>query len=271
VSFRQLALEGRMEYVTINPVIAWKINDHLSLGAGPMLNYGKTTLSQGLLPPGGPPGNKLEFDGDDFNVGYNVGLHWQITDRHAFGIVYRGASEMNFEGTSEANYPTTFSQGASAEFQFPQIITVGYSFRPTPRWNLEFNLDWTDWDSLDTVTFRQEVTGDVPRPFNWESSFMYMFGASYLFDGNWTVSGGYIYSENSVPDEWFNPGIPDSDRHVFSAGVSKRFDRLQLAAAFQYGYGPARTIANTTPPGLLANGEYEFHSYSAVLSAGYRF
>ena len=70
-----------------------------------------------------------------------------------------------------------------------------------------------------------------------------MAGASYLFDGNWTVSAGYIFSENSVPDQWFNPGIPDSDRHVFSAGVSKAFDRLSLAGAFQYGYGPSRTIA----------------------------
>ena len=100
---------------------------------------------------------------------------------------------------------------------------------------------------------------------------MYMAGGSYHFDGNWTVSAGYIFSENSVPDEWFNPGIPDSDRHVFSVGATKAFDRLSLAAAFQYGYGPGRKIANTTIPGALANGEYEFESVALVLAAGYRF
>jgi long-chain fatty acid transport protein len=272
VNFRQLALKGEMDYVTFNPVIAWKINDRISLGAGPMFNYGNTTLSQGITPPGvGPAGNRIEFQGDDWNVGFNAGVRWQINDQHAVGIVYRAENEMNFEGTTTASLGPVPSQDASAKFKFPQIITVGYSFRPTPHWNLEVNLDWTDWNSLNTVNFNQAVTGTVARPFNWQSSFLYEFGVSYLFTGNWTVSGGYIYSENSVPSEWFNPAIPDSDRHVFSAGVSKRFDRLNLAAAFQYAYGPTRTIRNTTIPGVLANGDYEFNSFSLSLSAGYRF
>lgn len=272
VGFRQLALKGEMEYITFNPVIAWKICDQLSIGAGPMLNYANTTLSQGLLPAGaGAPGNSVEFKGDDFNVGFNVGVHWQVTEKHAFGVVYRSANEMNFSGTTTANYPSNFSQDANAKFKFPQIITAGYSFRPTPRWNLEFNLDWTDWDSLNTVTFNQAVTGPEARPFNWRSSFMYMFGASYRFDGDWTVSGGYIYSENSVPSQWFNPAIPDSNRHVFSVGVSKQFERLNLAAAFQYAYGPDRMISNSTIPGVLANGTYQFNSASLILSGGYRF
>ena len=63
---------------------------------------------------------------------------------------------------------------------------------------------------------------------------MYMLGASYLFDGGWTVSGGYIFSENSVPEEWFNPGIPDSDRHVFSLGVMAY---EMLMARLPYGGG----------------------------------
>lgn len=272
VGFRQLALKGQLDYITFNPVIAWKICDQLSLGAGPMLNYATTTLSQGLLPAGvGPSGNSVEFNGDDFNVGFNVGLRWQVSEQHAFGVVYRAENEMNFSGTSKANYPASFTQDSSAKFKFPQIVTIGYSYRPTPRWNLEFNLDWTDWDSLNTVNFNQAVTGTVSRPFNWRSSFMYMFGASYRFDGDWTVSGGYLYSENSVPGEWYNPAIPDSDRHVFSAGVSKRFDRLNLAAALQYSYGPGRTISNSTIPGALANGRYEFNSLSLVLSGGYQF
>jgi len=272
VGFRQLALEGSMKYLTVNPVVAWKITEQISVAAGPMVNYAETTLSQGVLPPGvGTPGNRLEFEGDDVNVGYNVGVRWQINDQHAVGVVYRGETDMDFEGTSTISYPTQFSQGASARFTFPQIVTVGYSFRPTPRWNLEFNLDWTDWNSLNTVEFKQEITGTVPRPFNWKSSFMYMFGVSYLFDGNWTVSGGYIFSENSVPDEWFHPAIPDSDRHVFSLGVSKQYDRLSLAAAFQYAYGPTRTIRNSTLPARIAKGDYEFTSWSIAASAGYRF
>lgn len=272
VSFRQLTIEGKMTYLTANPVVAWKINEQLSVAGGVMLNYADTTLTQGLTPAGvGPAGNRLKFEGDGFSVGFNAGVFWKLSDQHVFGAAYRSQNEVNFDGTSEANFPVNFSQNANARFQFPDIVTVGYSYRPTPRWNFEVNVDWTNWDELNTVNFEQEITPDVARPFNWQASFAYAFGVSYLFDGDWTVSGGYIFSENSVPDADFNPGIPDSDRHVFSVGVSKRFDELSLAAALQYGYGPTRTINNTTPPGALANGSYEFDSLSLSLSAGYRF
>ncbi|HAV62663.1 MAG TPA: hypothetical protein DCY13_09885 [Verrucomicrobiales bacterium] len=272
VPFRQLSIEGRMTYLTANPVVAWKITDRLSIGGGVMVNYGDTTLTQGLTPAGfGPPGNRLRFEGDGFGVGFNAGIHWRVNDQHALGVAYRSQNRIDFSGTSDVNFPAAFSQDASAEFQFPDIVTVGYSFRPTPRWNLEVNVDWTNWDQLNTVTFEQSVTGNVARPFNWRSSFIYMVGASYLFDGNWTVSGGYIFSENSIPDESFNPGIPDSDRHVFSVGVNKRFDRITLGAAFQYGYGPERTINRPPGPGAPANGRYEFESFALSLSGGYRF
>lgn len=271
VQFRQLSIEGDLKYLTANPVVAWQINEQLSLGAGVMFNYGDATLRRGLLPPGAAtPGTQVEFDGDDTGIGFNVGLRWQLNERHAFGVAYRAENQLDFEGSSTANFPTTTTRGASAEFQFPQIITVGYSFRPTSRWNLEVNVDWTDWESLNTVEFQFDDGSTVADPYNWESSFMIMAGASYTFGANWTVSGGYTFSENSVPDEWFKPGIPDSDRHIFNVGVSKLYDHLVLAAALQYAYGPGRTV-NNSGAGALANGEYEYHSLSLSVSAGYRF
>ncbi len=272
VQFRQLTIEGDLKYLTANPVVAWKINDQLSLGAGLMFNYGDATLTRGLLPPGAiVPGTQVEFEGDDTGVGFNVGLRWELSERHAFGVAYRAENKLNFEGSSTANFPTTATRGASAEFQFPQIVTVGYSFRPAPRWNLEVNVDWTDWDSLNTVEFKfDDGSPTVADPYNWESSFMIMTGASYAFGANWTVSGGYTFSENSVPDEWFKPGIPDSDRHIFNVGISKVFDRLTLAAALQYAYGPSRTV-NNAGPAALANGEYEYQSWALSVSGGYRF
>ena len=144
------------------------------------------------------------------------------------------------------------------------------SFRPTPRWNLEVNVDWTDWNSLNTVEFKFEDGSTVADPYNWESSFMLMAGASYAFGANWTVSGGYTFSENSVPEEWFKPGIPDSDRHIFNLGIRKLFDRLSLAAALQYAHGPSRTVSNAGVASL-ANGTYEYQSWALSISSGYRF
>jgi len=272
--FRQLALNGEITYGTINPVAAWKINENVSIGGGVMVNYGDTTLSRGLTPAGFPPaGNNLDFHGDGWSVGFNLGIRWEITEQHSVGATYRSASKMNFSGTSVYS-PLVLPTGpSSAEFQFPQNVTVGYSFRPTPKWNLEINIDWTDWSSLNTVVLDQTSPApDVSLPFNWQSSWMFQFGGTRYLDNDWSVSAGYIFSQNSVPEGSFNPAIPDSDRHVFSVGVGKKFDRLSLDAAFQYGYGPARSVANGVSVGnSAANGDYVFNSFGLALSAGYRF
>ena len=50
--FRALAKEGRISYVTLNPVIAWKVLPSLSIAAGPTVNYSEAKLTRGFAPPG---------------------------------------------------------------------------------------------------------------------------------------------------------------------------------------------------------------------------
>jgi len=51
---------------------------------------------------------------------------------------------MNYSGdatfTSPVLVPAHQSFVANAKFDFPQNIVLGYSFRPSPNWNFEFNL-----------------------------------------------------------------------------------------------------------------------------------
>jgi len=53
-------------------------------------------------------------------------------------------------------FPTSFpTLGAKGTLKFPQYAVLGYSFRPTPEWNIEADIDWTDWDSLNDVTLKR--------------------------------------------------------------------------------------------------------------------
>lgn len=276
-AFRTLARKGKITYLTINPVLAWKINDTLSIAAGPTVNYGKAMLSRGVL----APGDVFRFDGDGVAYGFNAGLMWHPHPMHQFGVVYRSRTTVDFDGhtrvhTDPFTVPTPLGpfvvpgidqqDDAEARFRFPQIITAGYSFRPAPDWNFEADVDWTDWDNLNTVTLRQH-SGDIALPFNWESSFIYSFGATKWFAQKWSVSLGYIYSENSVPNESFNPIVPDSNRHIWSAGVGYHGEHFNCDLAYQYAWGPERTIAN----GTLADGKYEFQSHALALTVGWNF
>ena len=276
-AFRSLALRGGLQYVTLNPVLAWKITDTLSVAAGPTFNYGDVDLERGVI----APGDDFKFKGDGFAYGFNTGIMWDPHKMHHFGLTYRSATSLDFDGhtTVETNpftvptpggplrIPGTYSREPSnARIRFPQVITLGYSFRPAQDWNFEFDVDWTDWHSLKTVTL-EENSGNIPIPFNWQSSFLYEFGVTKSFSHGFHVSVGYVYSQVSVPNDSFSPSIPDSNRNIFSIGCGQNVGRLSWALAYQYTYGPTRTISQ----GTLADGTYAFDSNAITLSLGYHF
>lgn len=267
--FRTTARKGEITYLTLNPAAAWEFYPGLSIGGGLTLNDGEARLDQGLA----VPGDEFHFEGDDQDIGFNLGLRWQPHPKHVFGLNYRSETRMQFEGTSRATllFPgfAQLSGQARAGMTFPQFVALGWSFRPTPDWNLEFNIDWTDWDRLDVVNLEQAALPDTGLPFNWQSSFFYEWGVTRYLPNGWRVSGGYIFSENSVPDASFSPLVPDSDRHIFSAGVGRTYDRWNWDAGYQFAYGPKRTIQQPAPG--VANGDYLFTSHAFALSIGYRF
>ncbi len=127
------ATEGRrgdMAYLTLEPVLSWQICRTLSLGAGPTFNYSEATLARQLSPTA-----EFKFKGSDFAVGATVGLLWKPHEKHAFGITYRSPTTMNYDGTTSLMGFSAPSQ--ASDFRFPQSITAGWSFRPTPvgTWN----------------------------------------------------------------------------------------------------------------------------------------
>jgi long-chain fatty acid transport protein len=271
--FRQTSIEGSMTYLTLNPVVAWKPLSTLSIAAGPTLNYGDTELRSGLYPFSKFNGTDMtRFRGDDTAAGFNAGVLWQPLEQHSFGLTYRSATSMNFSGDVSTSIPAigySTRTDASAKIDFPQQVVLGYSFRPTPKWNLEFDVDWTDWDSLNTVDLKSATGATLKElPFNYQSSFMYEWGVTRYFENGYSLSGGYMFSENSVPDQWFSPGIPDSDRHIFSIGVGKQYKRIRWDAAYQFAYGPSRDVSSTTPG---VSGSYTFLSNALALSVGINF
>src|SRR5439155_11457296 len=71
--FRTIALQARLIYVTLNPVIAYKPFETLSLSLGPTFNYSKVKLRQGIGVPssvGGVANDEFRYEGGDWDVGY---------------------------------------------------------------------------------------------------------------------------------------------------------------------------------------------------------
>ncbi len=272
--FRSLAIESRLQYLTVNPVVAWKITPQLSLAGGLTVNYSKLQLRRGLA----AAGDMLNFEGSDYDLGFNAGLLWQPHPQWSFGANYRSATTMEFRGATRYD-PGVIIPAAqtAARAHFPQIISAGISWRPTPKWNLEADVDWSDWRPVRTVTLAgtRNIFGfDLPLQLDWHDSLFYEFGITRYFEHGWFASAGYFYCTETATDKNFTPAIPDTALHVGSLGIGHKGERWRWALAGQLISGPVRTISNGQPnpfTGESANGKYQLFIPTVSLSLGCHF
>jgi long-chain fatty acid transport protein len=266
--FRTLAENGKVLYATINPVIAWRVHPTLSIGIGPTINYSEATLQHGI---GLIPGDSFKFTGSGVAFGFNAGVRWQPAKQWAFGASYHSETTVEYQGQSATSPSPPFPASTSTHgsLVYPQFVIAGVSFRPTENWNLEFDIDWTDWDSVKQVVFKGTAFGDIPFAFNYRSSFMYEFGVTRQLGKGYFVSVGYFFSENSSPDKNFNPIVPDSDLHLGSLGFGHRGKRWDWAAAYHFGYNEERVVSGSQPG--LADGKYSTLNHGFNLSMTLKF
>ncbi|HEV7927003.1 MAG TPA: outer membrane protein transport protein [Verrucomicrobiae bacterium] len=264
---------AQLTYLTGAAMVSWQIMPTLSIAAGPTFNYSEADLKE-FVPVAPGFGFVNHFRGHATDAGYTAGLLFQAAEHHFFGLTYRSATEMNYNGHATVPaFPFQANTGASADFHFPYTLVFGYSFRPSDKWNFESDINWTDWSHLKTVPL--EPSPPLPAAdtlaFNWKPSWMLDFGVTRYLGDDWRISGGYMYSENSVPDGNFNPLIPDSDRHIFSLGVGKKFGKFSWDAAYQLAWGPSRSVGSDATAFGLPDGKYAFLSHALTINVGYHF
>ena len=271
--FRTLATRNEITYITAAPTVAWQATDSLSLAASLQINYAKATLRQGLTPSAFlPPGftDEFRFEGDDVSFGYNLGVFWQINEQHVIGLSYQSRATSDFSGTADTTY--TAPESARVSLPYPDIITLGWSWRPTPRWNFEFAIDRTNWELLNSTSVEGTTLGLPPIVFNWKPSYYYLFGVTRRLDDGWFVSAGYCYSGNSVHNSTYTPAVPDMTRHLGRIGIGRDLGRFTGYLTYQHGFKGSRTV--TGAPGTTfesPDGRYTSSLDAINLSLNYAF
>ncbi len=270
VPFRAVGYRAELAYATVNPVLAWDLGGGLSLAGGPTVNYGDFQSETGI---GTVAADRLRFRGRGAGLGFNAGIRWQLDEQHAFGVSYRSADRLTFDGHASTVITGVAATRETARmgFRFPQTVSVGYSFRPTPAWNVEVNADWTGWERLDAALL-EKGSGNLTLPLFWESGWIYKAGVTRELAHGYHASAGYWFAEETVPDAVFTTLVNDQALHVFSLGVGRRGERWDWDATFQYGHGPARDVAGSLPAqGQTADGRYELRTLAFLVSVGRRF
>lgn len=270
--FGAIATKSELTTYSLAGIAAYEIAPGLSIGAGPVVHRADVSLRRAFTPV-----NEYFLEGDGQAVGFSAGIRWQPSERHAFGLSYQHSYSVKLKGATGIAGILP-SQAADTRLQFPEIVIVGYSFRPAPGWNLEVNVDWTNWDRVNELSIRTAPPLADTMPFNWRSSFYYDAGITREFASGFSVSAGYTFAENSIPDSTYTPAIPDSDRHIVSCGIGYRTERVAIYLNYQYAWSPDRTVTGSPsgtpgsfPSGQTADGTYRNRYHAISTSFSYEF
>lgn len=245
---RYYAIKSEVETVNINPSLAYKLNDWLSLGAGLNAQYIDAKLTNAvdfglIMNPAlsTTMDGRAKVQGDDWAYGYNLGLLVNLGDRTRIGAHYRSKLDYTIKGEVQFNdvpapLQGTFTNGnARSSVDLPWTLSLSLVHEFNPKWALMADFTRTGWHDLEELRFEFD-TGlqDNVTTLNWNNSNRYSLGATYAPTSQWTFRAGMAFDETPIPDkEYRTPRIPGEDRIWGSVGVGYKYsDHL----SFDLGY-----------------------------------
>ena len=260
---------AQLMVINIAPTVAYQVLDDLSVGVALNVYYGNIYLTRNveLAPPPTPMG-EFHYRGSAWGVGATPSLLWKITPNNSVGLYYRSPFSLNFNGNAQVTLdaiPEAGPSGTTANLEFPQSIGAGYAWHHEAL-TLEGDVIWTDWHALKDLSFQSinPAFNGQSLPADWKSGFTLRAGAQYKLNQNWSVRGGYAYSQTSVPEETFSPLVPDSNYHLFAVGVGYTASWWSLDMAFDYIYRERRHVINVNDP--LVDGTWDNNMYGLMLT-----
>lgn len=265
---RYQAIKSEVKTVNLNPSIAYKLSDTLSLGAGLNIQRIEAVLTS-LQPLGAPPAPTplVTIKGDDYGWGYNLGALWQATPATRIGLSYRSEVAYTLEGTSSTSNPsvTSLNGPVTADITLPASASLSLFHTLSSQWDLLADVTWTGWSSFDRLPIQGTVNKTTPE--NWQDILRYSLGATWHMSDKLSLRGGLAYDEAPVSDRYRTPRIPDGARTWVALGGQYR---LSGRGAMDFGY--AHLFVNSpelqsTDNGTTLNGQYD--SQVDILSVQY--
>jgi long-chain fatty acid transport protein len=305
--FRSQITKIDLMTLVVNPTVAWKVNEVLSVGAGIDFMYGKAELQKAGVVNIGSPLNifQLDLDGDGTAWGYNFGVLLTPTKQWKIGAAYRSKFDLEIEdgdvkifdinGTvpfvpNPAPPPaafsaaqifggTSFNTKGSTTLHIPATLDLGVAYI-LDRLTLEVDASWTFWHSWKSLDIDLRDNGlllpDSTTPKNWDDVVAIYIGGEYRVTDPLALRLGFRWDPTPVPAETMGPELPDSDKLYYSAGAGYKVNNWTFDIAYMYVDKKDRTVNNqttATPPsfGTGFNGKWTGDAHLVALDVGYKF
>ncbi len=214
------AVKSEVKTVNINPAIAFKMNDQLSLGFGLSAMWAQAELTRAVNRVVAPE-TTVKIKGDDWGFGYNFGAIFQATPDTRIGVAYRSKVDQHLEGDSSSPLIAALNTGVKASISLPENFSVSAFSHLNDTWDLMGDVTWTHWSRFKELRIDfANTTPDSVTAENWENTMRYSIGANYHYSDTIKLRAGLAYDEEAIKDEFRTARIPGNDRKWLSLGAN---------------------------------------------------
>lgn len=252
----QRGTDAKIYTFDMNPNIAWKVSEFLSVGAGVSVQYAKAKLGMGLKSPELAATFRNDaylghgkIEGDSWDWGYNLGIMISPTDKLRFGLAYRSSIEHDAEGTFKFSNGQDYSSfipnmdlsklngfvfDMSTSIETPDTLMLTSTWEATDQLRLSGLIRWANWSDFKELNIKNSIPAGLiaenpaVQQFSekdvineWQDTWLFSIGADYKINDAFTIRGGLAYETSPIDDQSTRMAvIPDTDRIWFSLGAS---------------------------------------------------
>jgi long-chain fatty acid transport protein len=263
--------KSQFNALDLNPGVAFRLNEWLSLGGGISYQYGRLGLDRSFSVVTGARAQTVSLH--DGAWGWNAGAMIDAGRNTRIGLSYR--SSINYDMVGGITVAGVGTATGKASFSVPDSASIAVSHQFSEKWQLLADATWTHWSRMQNVPlFLTSALGASPAgavsdvlDLQFKDSWRVGLGANYRWTDNFTFKLGVAHDRTPVPDAAHRTVfLPDSDRTWLSFGGKHQ---LTKSGVLDVGYArlfikDADTLRNKgvgATAGLqgIASGQYKSH------------
>jgi long-chain fatty acid transport protein len=288
---RYITTSSKLRTLNINPVLSFQMLKGVSIALGiDFLSLDSISEKKINLSAFGLPDARQRFDGEGSGIGYNIGLAFDINKDITLGASYRSRIHVDIDGDITFDLPspvleTTFPDTTGrTEITLPSQLHAAMAYKGINRLVITAGIRWEGWSSYDRLTLHlgQPVGGVITSTMekDWKDVLAGFVGVRYSVNDIFSISTGYLSSTTPVPDDTFEPVVPDARQQLISAGVEIDYRSFSIDISYAYLWAEERqkdnAIDDNPEDGTLnqatsANGIYDSSTHLIGMGITYRF
>ena len=261
---------------SLNPNIAYKINDIFSIAVGAEILYADMQMRKNMnVGVNGEMLNQLtngdagdmNLNGHGFAFGGNIALHAQFNEQWSAGLTYRAPMSLKVNGKARWDKPlTSGTLGALGHNDFinhplagpipnsakyatsknkvrgtihlPDSFAFAVAYKPTKTLSIEAGATYTLWSRFADFNVYMKAPGNYwnNNPKHWRNNWAFNISGEWWATDWMALRLGFVFDKSPNNYGHGDYMMPSNGRKYYTCGIGFKWDKWTIDLAYMYAH-----------------------------------